>query len=59
MMPSNDPIFRIARPVLRGEYILPAPFEACARILARERIGQMDLAEALPQGEIMNLAHFL
>jgi hypothetical protein len=50
-------VLRIGRAALRRKHELPAPLPTCARILARERIRQPDLAVSLLQVACVQQAH--
>ncbi len=49
MIPADHAALGIERTAFRRKHVLPAPLIAGARILARERVGQMHLAVSLAQ----------
>ncbi len=57
MMPPNHAAFGVGGAVAGREYELPSPFEARARILARERMRQPCLAESLLEIAPVHEAH--
>ena len=57
VMASANAASRIDRWPGRGEHVLPAPFEWCAGVLARQRVGQFHAAVAISHGLFVAAAH--